>query len=155
MKLKPHQRKPHDLMCRKLHSAGYKCTPQRYEVFDEILRLGGHVSAEELAERLRRRSGGPAISRATVYRTLPVLLECGLVREVLFTDKHTHYEAVVSREHHEHMVCTRCGRTIEFDDSDLERALRKIARAARFSPVSHKVEVYGLCDRCRRSLPAT
>lgn len=155
MKLKPHQLKPRDLMCRKLRAAGYKCTPQRHEVFDEILRLGGHFSAEELVERLRERTGGPAISRATVYRTLPVLLECGLLREVLFTDKHTHYEAVHSRDHHEHMVCTGCGRTIEFDDSDLERVLRKIARTVRFSPVSHKVEVYGLCDRCRRSLATT
>ena len=149
MKLRSLQLKPEEIMYRKLRAAGLKCTAQRREVFREILRMRGHFSAQELADRCRSRRGGPAISRATVYRTLPVLLQCGLVREVIFTEKHSHYEAVYSREHHEHMVCTKCGRTIEFDDSDLERALRRIARTAHFSPVSHKVEVYGLCNKCR------
>ncbi len=149
MKPRPLQLKPAEVVCRKLHAAGLKCTPQRREVFEEIVRLGGHFSAEELAERFRTRSRGPAISRATVYRTLPLLVQCGLVREVIFTEKHSHYEAVYSREHHEHMVCTKCGRTIEFDDSDLHRLIRKIARAAGFRPVSHKIEVCGLCDACR------
>jgi len=141
--------KPAEIMRRKLHAMGLKCTPQRLEVFEEIVRMRGHFSAEELAERFRTRKRGPAISRATVYRTLPVLIRCGLVREVIFTEKHSHYEAAYSREHHEHMVCTKCGRIIPFDDSELERAIRKIARAAGFSPVSHKIEVCGVCDRCR------
>jgi Fur family ferric uptake transcriptional regulator len=145
--------KPAEAVRRKLHAAGLKCTPQRCEVFEEIVRTGGHFSADDLVRRFRARrrkpGGGPVISRATIYRTLAVLVECGLVREVLFTESHSHYEAAYSRQHHEHMVCTRCGRAIEFDDSDLERALHKAARAAGFSPVSHKVEVYGLCDRCR------
>jgi Fur family ferric uptake transcriptional regulator len=84
-----------------------------------------------------------------VYRTLSLLERCGLIRQVLFTESHSHYEVVSSRSHHEHMVCTECGRTIEFDDTELERAIRTIAGAAGFLPVSHKLEVYGVCDRCR------
>jgi Fur family ferric uptake transcriptional regulator len=140
---------PGEVVRRALHAAGLRCTPQRQAVFEELVRLGGHVSAETLAERFRERSAGPAISRATVYRTLALLQQCGLVREVLFTEDHSHYEAVTSREHHEHMVCSACGRAIEFDDSDLERILAKAARAKGFSPMAHRVEVYGLCDRCR------
>jgi len=147
--LKPSHLKPAEIVRRKLHAAGLKCTPQRCEVFEEIVRLGGHFSADELAERLRGRGRGRTISRATVYRTLPLLVQCGLLREVLFTENHSHYEAVYSREHHEHMICIKCHRTIEFDDSDLERLIRRIGRAAGFSPVSHKIEVYGLCARCR------
>jgi len=147
------QLKPAEVIRRRLHAAGLKCTPPRREIFDEIVRMSGHFSAEDLVARFRSRRGkkrgGPVISRATVYRTLALLVECGLVREVLFTEKHTHYESAYSRAHHEHMVCTKCGRAIEFDDSDLERALHKAARAAGFLPVSHTIEVYGLCDRCR------
>jgi len=149
MKLDARQLKLAEVVRRKLHAAGLKCTPQRCEIFEEIVRMRGHFSAEELAERFRARKRGPAISRATVYRTLPLLVQCGLVREVIFTEKHSHYEVVYSREHHEHMVCTKCGRIIAFDDSELERAIRRIARAAGFAPVSHKIEVCGLCDKCR------
>lgn len=153
MKLRGPQLKPAEVIRRRLHAAGLKYTPQRREVFDEIVRMAGHFSAEDLVARFRSRrgkkAGTPVISRATVYRTLALLVQCGLVREVLFTENHTHYESAYSRQHHEHMVCTKCGRAIEFDDSDLERALHKAARAAGFSPVSHKLEVYGLCDRCR------
>ena len=149
MRVRAKDLKPAEIVRRKLHAAGLKCTPQRCEVFEEIVRMKGHFTAEELAERFRTRSRGPAISRATVYRTLPILVRSGLVREVIFTEKHSHYEAAYSREHHEHMICTRCGRTIEFDDSDLERAIRRIARSAGFLPVSHKIEICGLCDECR------
>ncbi|MBN1916375.1 MAG: transcriptional repressor [Verrucomicrobia bacterium] len=140
---------PGEVVRRALHAAGLRCTPQRQAVFEELTRLGGHVSADMLAERFRRRRGRAALSRATVYRTLALLQQCGLVREVLFTESHSHYEAVTSHEHHEHMVCTACGRAIEFDDSDLERVLAKAARAKDFSLISHRIEIYGLCDRCR------
>jgi len=141
--------KPAEVVRRELHAAGLKCTPQRCEIFERIMEMGGHFSAEELAERCHSRNDGPAISRATVYRTLPLLVRCGLVREVLFTENHSHYEAAYRRKHHEHMVCTKCGRTIEFDDSDLERVLQRIASEVEFTPHSHKVEVYGVCHRCR------
>ena len=140
---------PGEIVRRALHAAGLRCTPQRQTIFEELVRMGGHFSAETLAERFRGHTGGPAISRATVYRTLALLQQCGLVREVLFTENHSHYEAVTTREHHEHMVCSVCGRAIEFDDSDLERVLAKAARAKGFSPMTHRVEVYGICDRCR------
>ncbi len=149
MKVQPARLKPAEIVRRKLHATGLKCTPQRREIFEEIVRIGGHFSAEQLVTRLGTRSRGPVISRATVYRALPLLVRCGLLREVIFTEHHTHYEIMYNRRHHEHFVCTKCGRTIEFDDSELERVLRKTARAAHFDPVSHKVEVYGLCERCR------
>lgn len=149
MKVQHTRLKPAEIVRRKLQAAGLKCTPQRREVFEQIVRMGGHFSAEQLAGRLRARSRSPVISRATVYRTLPLLVRCGLLREVIFTEHHSHYEIMYNRQHHEHFVCTKCGRTMEFDDSELERVLRKVARAARFEPVSHKVEVYGLCERCR------
>ena len=149
MNLRTSQLKPAEIARQRLHAAGFKCTPQRQEVFEEIVKTGGHLSAEDLAVRLSTRTRGPRISRATVYRTLSLLVQCGLVREVIFTEDHTHYEAAYSDRHHEHMVCTKCGRTIEFDDSDLERTLRNIALETGFTPMSHKVEVYGLCSKCR------
>ena len=143
------QFKPAEMARRRLRAAGFKCTQQRLDVFEEIVRMGGHFSAETLIERLRSRPRGRPISRATVYRTLSLLEQCRLIREVLFTESHSHYEVDTSSRHHEHMVCTECGRTIEFDDTELERAIRTIAGAAGFLPMSHKVEVYGVCDRCR------
>ena len=80
-----------------------------------------------------------------MYRTLSLLCECGLVRKVAFVDRHSHYEHVFG---HDHLICSKCGRIIEFRDQSVSRSLEKVCKGKKFRPTSRKVEVVGLCEKC-------
>ncbi|MBI3946176.1 MAG: transcriptional repressor [Armatimonadetes bacterium] len=123
-----------------------KFTQDRRLILREISRMDEHFHAEDVVERLRGR--GAHVSRASVYRTLPLLVESGLLREAPSPEKPSHYEPVVGSEHHDHMVCTECGKLIEFHDPELERLEGEICRRAGFRPRFHKVEIYGWCEEC-------
>jgi Fur family ferric uptake transcriptional regulator len=127
-----------------------KYTPERKRILEAACSMDNHFEADDLYLTLRK-SGGRRISRATVYRTLPLLEESGLIRRVIFIDKHTHYEQVYDHLHHEHLICLKCGKIIEFYRQSLEDALDDIARENRFTPVAHKLEITGYCDDCSRA----
>ena len=127
-----------------LRSRALTFTPERQAILKGILAGGRHFQADELYLRLARNKTRP-VSRATVYRTLSLLCECGLVRKVAFVDRHSHYEHVFG---HDHLICSKCGRIIEFRDQSVSRALEKVCKAKKFRPTSRKVEVVGLCAKC-------
>lgn len=130
-----------------LHSRGLAFTSERQAILEQILAGGRHFQADELYLRLLGNKTLP-VSRATVYRTLNLLVDSGLVRKVAFVDRHSHYEHLFG---HHHLTCRNCGRIVEFNDPDISRALEKICRKNRFQSISRKVEVIGLCAKCRRS----
>jgi len=113
--------------------------------------MHSHFEADELYFRLRQK-GDRRISRATVYRTLPLLEESGLIRRVVFIDKHTHYEHVYGHMHHEHLICLNCGKVIEFYKQSLEDTLEDIARENQFKSMAHKLEITGFCDQCAKNI---
>lgn len=86
-------------------------TTEGKNILKEIFTIHGHFEADELYRSLRQRSDRK-ISRATVYRILPLLEEGGLIRRVVFIDKHTHHENIYSHRHHEHLICIKCGKVI-------------------------------------------
>ena len=131
-----------------LRNRGLRLTAQRREILAQALARDGHFDAEELHDRLRRKKS--RVSKASVYRTLPLLEEAGLLREVEFVDRHTHYEKTVGLDEHAHLICTSCRKVIEFRHPSLERALREVVRKHGFEERSRKVEITGLCSRCRR-----
>ncbi len=90
---------------------GLKSTRERKEIVDAIMETTGHFDPEELYNRLR--ACGSKVSRASVYRTIPLLIESGFIEEVERVDKHSHYERVIGTPHHDHMICTQCGKVIE------------------------------------------
>jgi len=94
------------------------------------------------------RQAGVAAGRSPVYRTLPLLVECGLVRELSYEDP-VQYEFIGGTPHHEHLRCTACGRVIEFTDPGLERSLNRVFHRFGFASSSHLVEAEGLCRECR------
>jgi len=102
----------HQRFNRYLDKQGLKSTTERQLILDEVLALEDHFEAEDLLIRLRQR--GARISKGTIYRTLNLLVESGLVRQVAFVDKHAHYEHVYGHEHHEHLICLSCGKIINF-----------------------------------------
>jgi len=127
-----------------LKSAGLRMTPQRMEVYREMIRSSGHPGATEVHEGVRRRL--PSISLDTVYRTLWKLVELGLLRPLVTTGDRIRFDPVL--ETHHHFVCTRCGRTIDFTSSELDNL--EIPEAARRlgSVLDAHVEVRGICSSC-------
>ena len=129
-----------------LRAYNHPVTPQRLRVAETLFGTHRHVSAEEIGDKLR--AGGESIGKATIYRTLDLLLKAGLIREHDFGEGFRRYEARPARPRHEHLVCTRCGKVIEFESDAVERLEREIAALHHFRPSRHRLEIYGLCEEC-------
>ncbi|WP_298439299.1 transcriptional repressor [Geobacter sp.] len=126
---------------------GLKSTRQRDIILEAFLSSDRHLSIEELYLKLRAKH--PNIGYATVYRTLKLFAESGIAREMQFGDGQTRYEHVGEGEHHDHLVCTGCGAIIEFENETIETLQKEVAAAHGFLIQTHKLELYGLCARCR------
>lgn len=127
---------------------GLKSTRQRSLIIETFFGLEGHLSVEELWEQVRRVDG--RVSVATVYRTVKLLVESGLVSALNIGDGHTRYEAMEGRVHHDHLICTRCGGIVEFENDQIERLQDAVAKKHGFKVTSHKMELYGLCRACQK-----
>lgn len=130
-----------------LKQQGFRRTPEREKILQEIFAAEDHFEAEELAYRLRRK--GSRISKATVYRTLPLLVEAGLIKEVIHGEKHHHYEHLHDEHHHDHLICLQCGKIIEFQEPSFREAEEKVCKANHFRPQKILVEIFGWCRNCR------
>ena len=131
-----------------LSEKGLKLTKQRQIIFDEVFRHHGHLDADSIAVRLR--AMGKRASRATVYRTLDLLSEAGLVKSMRLGSKPDYFEHVHPGEHHDHLVCTECGEIIEFYSDVLENMQEKICNESMFKPVRHTMTIFGVCAKCRK-----
>ncbi len=131
-----------------LEHKGLKLTRQRELLVEEIFRGDGHFEAEELVERMKHRDA--RVSRATVYRTLELLQECLLVEKVNFGTSRSFYEHVQLGQHHDHMICTRCGTVIEFFEDRLEALQEEICRKHGLELTHHSMRLFGLCKQCRQ-----
>jgi Fur family transcriptional regulator, ferric uptake regulator len=130
-----------------LARSGVRPTRQRAIVLEELAKEPNDITALRLHERLRAR--GSDVSLATVYRTLAVLSDHGVV------DTLTHHAGelcyrVCSEQHHHHLTCERCHRVVELDDCDLEAWVDRSAKRHGFSATGHQVEIAGVCADCRR-----
>lgn len=139
----------------KIREKGYKITSQRKYIIDVFLKLGGHVSAEEVFEEIKKRKKlqdlkVKNIGIATVYRTLKMLKDIGFVSERDFGDGRARYE--ISSEHHDHLICKECGLTVEFLDQEIEERQKYIAQKHNFLLVSHRHELLGICPKCQKRL---
>ncbi len=123
-------------------------TRQRDLVAQTVLLAEDHLSVDGIRRRLRDK--GEQVGTATVYRTLDVLLESGLIRAHDFGEGFKRYEAMPAQAHHEHLICERCGRVVEFQNERLERMLPIIADEHGFQHDRHRVEIYGICRECRQ-----
>lgn len=126
---------------------GLKQSRQREVVAEAFFGMSGHVSAEELADRVR--AVDRRVSVATVYRTLKLLGESGLAVPRHFGEGQTRWESAVGRTHHDHLICTRCGAIVEFANDEIERLQALVARRHAFEVETHRLELYGRCGTCR------
>jgi Fur family transcriptional regulator, ferric uptake regulator len=128
-----------------LEDHNLKHTKQREAILEVFLEVEGHITGEELHRRVRRKY--PGIGYTTVYRTMKLLCEAGLASERHFDDGVTRFE--IEHEHHDHLVCLRCGKIVEFECSMIESAQDRIVNEYGFRLLRHRHELYGHCPGCR------
>jgi Fur family ferric uptake transcriptional regulator len=133
---------------RRLRLAGKRITPQRKLVLAILAEADNHLDAYDIYERALQRD--TRLSLSTVYRTLSILKEADLVRELHLDDEHHHYE-LDDQDEHSHLVCLECGRVIEVGSSAFAEVARTIGEAHGFQVASAEVELTGLCADCRQS----
>lgn len=125
-----------------------KSTAQRDAIVEVFLDSVGHASVEELYGRVRKRH--PGIGYATVYRTMKLLTECGVADERHFRNGEARYE-MAEKSHHDHLICERCGKIVEFEERRIENLQEETARRLGFELRGHKMELYGICQDCARA----
>jgi Fur family transcriptional regulator, ferric uptake regulator len=123
-------------------------TAQRLSIAEVLLSSDRHLSAEEVASELERR--GRKVGTATVYRAIDTLLESGLVVERDFGEGFRRFEPARDIPHHEHLVCTQCGKVEEFRDERLERMTTIIAESRGFARQRHRLVIHGICRDCQQ-----
>jgi len=123
-----------------------KMTRERRAILERVLSLRGHFDMDQLHALLNE--SGLAVSRATLYRTLPRLVDAGLVHKVEMAHGQARYEPIFGRHHHDHMVCLECGTIIEFESREIERLQEEVCRKKKFKMTGHTHQIRGLCSRC-------
>ena len=125
-----------------------KHSQQRKEITDVFLSIDRHLTADELYRVIKKRN--PNIGYATVYRTLKLLCECGLCRELKFEDGTARYEHLYEHRHHDHLICTKCGKFVEVVDPEIEHLQERLFKVHGFHPQRHRMELYGICKGCKK-----
>lgn len=132
---------------RRLRAARKRITPQRKLVLEILAQADGHLDAHDIYERARIQDA--RLSLSTVYRTLGVLKETGVIRELHLDQEHHHYE-LDGKDEHSHLVCLSCGRVIEVDGVPFAEAAMAVGETHGFEIASAQVELAGYCAKCRR-----
>jgi len=139
----------HDILTKYLREKGkLRATPERFAVLDAILQTQGHFDAEALYYRMI--TNGSKVSKATVYNTLDLLQNCGLVSKYRFTESTSRYEKAFGRPHHHHLICLECGDIIEFINERLERIQDEVCSDKGFHPQSSTLQIFGTCSKCKK-----
>ena len=130
-----------------LRGAGKRVTPQRVLILEAMREAGGHLDADEIYRLVRAKM--PRLSLSTVYRTLTMLKEAGLIEELHLGEEHHHYELKGERGHH-HLICRGCGKVIEFECPFSEELIRSLGEEHDFEVTGIHLDVIGYCAECRR-----
>jgi Fur family ferric uptake transcriptional regulator len=130
-----------------LNSKGLKFTPQRELILREIFSTHDHFEVDDLFVKLHHKNAH--ISRATVYRTLNLLVQGALLRQVISGERHSHYEHILGHRHHDHLVCLGCGKVIEFSNGRIEDLQDEVCKKYGFEARKHWLQIDGFCQDCR------
>ena len=131
-----------------IQKAGLRRTGQRDLIMEIFLSTEEHLTSEDLYWLVQRQD--PSVGHTTVYRTLKLLIEAGLAREVRFGDNRTYYEHHYNHQHHDHMICTECGKVIEFYSPEIESHQDEMADSFDFRATHHSLRIWGVCKECQR-----
>jgi len=129
-----------------LHDHSLRATGLRDGIARAALARNGHFDIDELVDDLR--SQGLRASRATVYRALPLLMGAGIIQQTISPGERRRYEGALGHAHHDHLVCARCGKIVEFQFEAFEVLQREVASKYGFRLTGHSHELFGVCDEC-------
>ncbi len=130
-----------------LRENNLKVTEARTEVLEAVLESEDHFTADEFHRREFAESN--SVSRATVYRTLDVLEECGLIRKMVMRNGKAYYEKTIANTHHQHMICIECDKIMEFPGDALIAQLNVLCEGEQFEVFCHDIKVHGICQSCQ------
>lgn len=130
-----------------LKSKGLKLTSERKDILKKVFSIHDHFDVEELLYLLKK--DGKQISRASVYRTLNLLVDSSLVEKVDFGEGKAYYEHIYGHFHHDHLICSSCGRVIQFQDPVIESRQEEICKHYDFEIDYHLLNIFGYCSQCR------
>lgn len=147
VKKKPEFGEEKEIFQNYIQKYGLRRTAQRDLILEIFLKTEEHLSSEDLYWLVQKED--PAVGQTTVYRTLKLLTEAGLAREVRFGDGKTYYEHHYNHEHHDHMICTECGKVIEFFSPEIEALQDAMAEKFGFKPTHHSLRILGICEECQ------
>ncbi|HEY0458900.1 MAG TPA: Fur family transcriptional regulator [Pyrinomonadaceae bacterium] len=139
--------KEKEIFLEHIQKAGLRRTSQRDLILEIFLRTEEHLSSEDLYWLVQKQD--PTLGHTTVYRTLKLLTEAGLAREVRFGDGKTYYEHHYNHDHHDHLICTECGKIIEFFSAQIEELQDKMAEQFGFRLTNHSLRMWGICEDCQ------
>jgi Fur family ferric uptake transcriptional regulator len=129
---------------------GLKYTPEREAILREILKIDDHFDVEELYLRFKQK--GSKISKASIYRTLPLLIEGGFIQEVYKQEGHSHYEVTLNKMPHIHFICISCKRVDEVIDDRLVELIKEHEEKKGYKLLTYHLEVFGLCPECKKEV---
>ncbi|NLW46837.1 MAG: transcriptional repressor [Firmicutes bacterium] len=129
-----------------LRQKDLKYTEQRRIILESFLKTETHFTVDDLYAGVKEVN--QSIGYTTIYRTLKLFVECGLASEMKFKDGITRYEHRFGHEHHDHLICVRCGQLIEVVEPEIEELQEKLARKHNFKIEHHRMELYGICKKC-------
>lgn len=136
-----------DIFLTFIREKGLRHTSQRDVILNAFLASGEHCTIDDLYNAIS--VNHPEIGYATVHRNMNLLCEAGLAEEIKIGRQKTRYEMKIGREHHDHLICEKCGKLIEVHDDKIEELQIKLAEANDFIPRRHKLEIYGICSSCK------
>ncbi len=128
---------------------GLKYTKQREVIFETILDCKKHLSAEDIYNLIIQKYPDEKIGIATVYRALAFLEESNLISSISL-DKNTRKFETNFKDHHDHLICTKCNKIVEFVSDKIEREQEKIAKENHFTLLNHTMYLYGICEECSK-----
>jgi Fur family ferric uptake transcriptional regulator len=129
---------------------GLKYTSEREEVLREILEVEDHFDVDTLYFRLKNKNS--KISKASIYRTLPLLIEAGYIQEVYKQAGHSYYEVTFNKLPHLHFICISCGRVDEVMDPRLNQLIKEHEQEKNYKLLSYHLEIFGVCSNCKEAL---
>ncbi|MFC1666441.1 Fur family transcriptional regulator [Candidatus Omnitrophota bacterium] len=133
-----------------LKEKGLKLTSQRQKILDFFLKIDRHLSVEDLYDIVKKKH--PDIGQATIFRTMKLLCEAGIAKEVDLGGKRIRYEHKYGHKHHDHLICLKCGKFIEAVDSKIEKLQVELCKRVGFLSQRHKMEIFGTCKKCNSKI---
>ena len=140
----------HRLFSEYLETHGHRKTPERFAILKEVYDHEGHFDIERLYGRMKRRNF--SVSRATLYNTMDLLMECRLVRRHQFGGQQAQFEKALAFHQHDHLICDSCGKVMEFCDPRIQSIRSTVADVMGFEVHHHALHIHGRCKECAAEL---